>query len=103
MTVPGDPADDSPGYLWPRWGVSCAVTDIARGTTTPGPLPWNTSACSTLPLDWDPQDLRPGSFNLRCTCFAPGTIAVLLTSNTSEVSIRSPGVAWHKEHTMLCL
>ncbi|KAJ1521894.1 hypothetical protein ONE63_002231 [Megalurothrips usitatus] len=88
VTVPGDPEESAfPGYLWPRWGVACAVTDIARGVTTPGPLPWNTSACATLPVDWDPHDLRPGSFNLRCNCTLPGTIAVLLTSNTSESAV----------------
>lgn len=84
------PAD--PAYAWPRWGVSCGVADIARGiTTSRGPLPWNTSACATLPVDWDPlgspHDLRAGSFSLRCNCSSPGTIAVLLTSNTSEVTL----------------
>ncbi|KAE8740922.1 hypothetical protein FOCC_FOCC013534 [Frankliniella occidentalis] len=87
VTVPGDPDDSSSAYLWPRWAVNCAVADIARGVTTPGKLPWNTSACSTLGEDWDPHDLRPGSFNLRCNCTLPGTMAVLLSSNTSESAV----------------
>ncbi|XP_034242137.1 uncharacterized protein LOC117645805 [Thrips palmi] len=90
VTVPAGPA-----YSWPRWGVSCGVADIARGMpTTRGPLPWNTTACATLPVDWDPlgslgspHDLRSGTFSLRCNCTAPGTIAVLLTSNTSESAV----------------
>lgn len=86
VTVPGDGDDASPSaaYLWPRWAATCAVADIARGVTA-GPLPWSTSACATLAVDGDPQDLRPGGFSLRCNCTVPGTIAVLLTSNTSEV------------------
>ncbi|KAK3917194.1 Hemicentin-1, partial [Frankliniella fusca] len=87
VTVPGDPDDLGSAYMWPRWAVNCAVTDIARGVTTPGGLPWNTSACSTLGENWDPHELRPGSFSLRCNCSLPGTMAVLLSSNTSESDV----------------